>query len=130
MSENVDLVRSIYADWERGDFTNGAWADPAIEWVSVDGPDPGRMSGLTAVAEINRDFLSAWRDWRVIAEEIRTLDEERTLVLTRRIGQGKVSGAEVSEPAANVVHIRDGRVFRLIFYWDRDGALADLGLDE
>jgi ketosteroid isomerase-like protein len=54
--------------------------------VSVDGPDPGRMSGLAAVTELNRDFLSAWRDWRVIAEEIRPLDDERALVLTRRIG--------------------------------------------
>jgi ketosteroid isomerase-like protein len=130
MSENLDLVGSIYAAWERGDFTDGEWADPEIEWVSVDGPDPGRMSGLGAVAELNRDFLSAWRDWRVIAEEIRPLDDERTLVLTRRIGQGKVSGATVSEPAANVVHILDGRVFRLVFYWDRDRALADLGLKE
>jgi ketosteroid isomerase-like protein len=129
VSANLDLVRSIYADWERGDFTNGDWADPEIEWVSVDGPDPGRMSGLTAVADLNRDFLSAWRAWRVIAEQIRPLDKERTLVLTRRVGQGKVSGAQVDEPAANVVYIRNGRVFRLIFYWDRAHAFADLGLE-
>ena len=36
--ENVELVRSVYAGWERGDWGATEWADPEIEHVVADGP--------------------------------------------------------------------------------------------
>jgi ketosteroid isomerase-like protein len=130
MSENLDLVRSIYADWERGDFSSARWAYPEIEYVVADGPDPGRWIGLVSMAAAWRNILRAGEDVRTEAEEYRELNGERVLVLTRMVGRGKTSGLPISTDGANVFQIRDGKVVRLGTYWDRDRALAYLGLEE
>jgi ketosteroid isomerase-like protein len=78
MSENLDLVRSIYAAWERGDYGSPKWAHPEIEFTFADGPSPGVWIGIA-------DMTRAWSD---------------------------------------------GKVTKLVLYWDRDRALADLGLEE
>ena len=45
-SQNVELVRSIYAPEERGDFSSSAdWAHPDIEHVTVEGVDAGSVTG-------------------------------------------------------------------------------------
>ncbi len=133
MSANLELVRSIFADWERGDFTSVEWADPEIEFVVADGPAPGRWSGLDGMVEGWRDFLSAWEDWRGEADGYRDLDGERVLVLILGAGRGKTSGLAAEKMRArgvNLFHIRDGKVVRLAVYFDRDRALAELGLAE
>jgi hypothetical protein len=56
-SANRDFVRAICAPWERGDFSSAHWADPGIEYVLVDGPSPGRWTGLAAMGEVFRGVL-------------------------------------------------------------------------
>jgi hypothetical protein len=49
--ENVDLVRSIYAAWERGDFGSVEWAHPGIEFVMADGPWARQLAALKQILE-------------------------------------------------------------------------------
>ena len=130
---NGDLVRSICAPWESGDFSSAEWADPEIEYVLVDGPSPGCWTGLAAMEEVFREVVNAYEDYQVSAEEFRELDDERILVLHRYSGRGKTSGLEIGQIAskgADLFHITDGKVTRLVLYWDRECAVVDLGLRE
>jgi hypothetical protein len=133
VSENLELVRSIYADWEHGDFSRANWASPEIEYVFADGPDPGSWRGLAGMSEGWRNVLAVWEGVTATAEEYRELDDRRVLVLDRRSGHGKTSGLEIEEmrtKGATLWQIRDGLVVRLMMSWDRVRALADLGLEE
>jgi ketosteroid isomerase-like protein len=126
---NVDLVRSIYESWERGDFSRTSeWAHPEIECVSFGGPIAGAYTGPAAIDEGWRALLDTVDDARPTAQEYRDVDEERILVLGCLRGREKSSGAAVEQLRANLFRIRDGKVVRLIFYWDRERAFADLGL--
>ncbi len=129
--ENVDLVRSIYAAWERGDLSSAEWAHSDIDVVFADGPSPGRWRGWTGMAESWRDFLSAWDRFHPRADEYRQVDDGRVLVLHHFGGRGKRSGLDLRQTrarGAGLFHIRDGKVTRLVAYWDPDRALADLDL--
>jgi ketosteroid isomerase-like protein len=130
-SENLDVVRSIYDDWERGEFGSTAWAHPDIEFVIVGGPDPGTWTGVAGMGRAWFDFLNAWEEFHVLADAYRELDAERVLVPIHRSGQGRTSGLDVEEMgslAADLFHLDAGKVIRLVHYWDRERALADLGL--
>jgi hypothetical protein len=102
-SPNLDLVRSIYAAIGRGDYSSAEWADPKIEYVVADGPDPGSVTGLDGLAQAMRSIFSSFVDFRVEPEHFRELDPERVLVLTKARGRGKRSGLEVGEKAAELL---------------------------
>jgi ketosteroid isomerase-like protein len=133
MSANLDLVRSIYADWQRGDWSSTDWAHPAIEFNIADGPVPVAVIGVAAMADSWQQWLSAWKDFMLAVDEYRELDSDRVLVLTRYGGRGKTSGADIGEMwtySATLLHVRDGKVTKLVGYNNRDRAFADLGLED
>ena len=132
MSENLDLVRSICAPWERGDFSRAEWAHPEIEFVTADGLTPGSCGGPAAMAEtFASGNLSAWEDARFLVDEYSEVDPERILVLAHYSGRGKTSGVDLGQmrtKAAHVFHLREGKVTKIIVYSDCGRALGDLGL--
>ena len=131
MSANLDLVRSIFADWERGDFSRADWADPEIAFVRKMDLKPDESKGIDGMVEAFRGWLSAWDRFHAVrVDEYRELDDERVLVLGRMSGRGKMSGADVETEFANVLYLRDGKVTRLELYPRRDRAFDDLSLED
>jgi ketosteroid isomerase-like protein len=128
--ENMELVRSILAAWERGDYSSAEWAHGEIEFVIADGPAPGSWTGLRQMAQGYREFLSAWEGVRTYAEAFRETDSEHVLVLAHSSGRGKESRialAPISGHTAILFQLRSGKVTRLVTYWDRNRAYADIG---
>src|ERR687891_1549582 len=124
--ENVEIVRSIYDAWAKGDFSSAEWADPDIEFVT---PDDGlETRGAEPMAKKWGEFLGVWTDYAVLPEEFRDAGD-RVLVFVRFRGTGKGSGAPLGDFAgANLFTVQNGKVTRLVLYSDRAEALEASGL--
>jgi ketosteroid isomerase-like protein len=129
-SANVELVRSIFRVWERGDYSWTDWAHPDIEFVFADGPTPGSWVGLDGLAVAWSDFLGVWKEFRSELDGLHELEGDRVVALAHYNGRGKASGVEIARISrgAGVFHFQAGRVKRLVFYFDRERALAEFGL--
>src|SRR6478736_10281202 len=126
MSENLELVRSILTVWESGEYDSADWAHPDIEYVVADGPAPGNWKGLAGMAEGARANVETWEHLQFEPSEYRELDSERVLVLHNYRGRGRTSGADLGSmraAGAQLFHVRDRKVIRLVHYWARDRAL-------
>jgi hypothetical protein len=100
VSANLALVRSINADWERGDFSSVEWAHPEIDYEIVDGPTSGRWKGVSAMNAAWREFASAWEDFRVENDAFRELDGEGVFAHGHFSARGKTSRLELGQMRA------------------------------
>jgi ketosteroid isomerase-like protein len=83
------------------------------------------------MGDVWREYISPFEGFHHEVDEYIEVDSERVLVLQHFSGRGKGSGVDlerVPSQGAVLFHVRDGKVTRLIGYFDRERALAELGL--
>jgi hypothetical protein len=130
MTASLELVRSIYTLWERGDHRY--WADPEIQYVTVGGPDRGgSVRHGVPMAESFREWLGDWSDLKAAAEKYLSLDREHVLVpyqseASRPTSRPKQPLARAH--GATLFQVHASRVTRIVQYYDRKRAFADFGI--
>jgi ketosteroid isomerase-like protein len=125
--ENVEIVRSILANWERGDFSSVDWADPEIEFIGGDHAVETR--GIDAVARRWGEFLAAWDQFATTPEKFIDAGDDRVLVLVSFEGRGRTSGApNTTFSGGQLFTLGEGKVVRLALYSSRKEALEAAGL--
>jgi len=144
--ENVELVRRLLAPFEAGDIAaffrdEAGWAAglPAAEAfyapdfeASFVRADVGRATyvGLDGLRAAWLDWLGPWVSYRTEIEDLIDAGEGRVVVLTHDFARPEGVEAEVSFEGAPVWTVRNGKVARIDFYWDRAAGLAAAGLRE
>jgi ketosteroid isomerase-like protein len=128
-SANVDLVRSTYAAWERGDGSEAEWVHPDAEAdLTAVYPDQPILRGIDEMRSF-RD--TAWGTTQQFEpERYFDVDDERVLVFVRGRATGLSSGAAVEAQPAHMFTIQEGLLVRLKVYLDRAEALDAAGLEK
>ena len=127
--ENVEIVRSIVADWARGDYSSVDWADREIEFI--DPLDKVETRGLDELRRRWREFLGAWEHFATKPERFIDVGDDRVLVLIRFQARGRTSGFQTTEfPGGQLFTLREGKVVRLVLYSTPAEALEAAGVSE
>jgi ketosteroid isomerase-like protein len=132
-SENIEIVRGIYSRWARGDMRGGVDRfDPAIVFESFMPDSSERVISRTPaqVEAFMREFLSYWRDYRIVGDEFHEVGGDKVVVYGRQAGTGRQSGVAVEGPTHSVWTFKNDRVVHLVFEADRHKALEAAGLSD
>ena len=127
--ENVETVRAIYDQYERGNFGAGLELfDPHVVLVTrSDLPDRDRCVGVDEIAAYMRQFLIPVRDLKWTAEEF--IEAENSVVVaTHQEGTGKQSGLPLDGRYFVAWTFRGRAVIRIEFFATRAEALEAVGL--
>jgi ketosteroid isomerase-like protein len=94
--------------------------------------DVGRAaySGLDGLRAAWLDWLLPWESYHAGVEDVIDAGDGRVLVLTNDHARPKGASAEVNFMGAPVWTVRDGKVARIEFYWNRAEGLRAAGLEE
>ena len=122
---NVELVREVFALYERGDFESLlALADPEIEILNRTSVlEAGEFRGVEDGLRMIASWEEAWADAGYELVEIDEIDDETLVVEIEITVKGEGSGAAVSANQWWLFGIRGGRFYRWHLYLDHTSAL-------
>jgi ketosteroid isomerase-like protein len=89
--------------------------------------DPIVVRGRDSILAALRDLIAPWEPYSVEVEQLFDLGD-RVLALAIVRGRGRASGIELSSRVAHLWEFRDEKVVAMVYYPEREEALAELGL--
>src|SRR2546421_6452017 len=130
--ENVEVVRSLYSGWEKGNFWSADLYAPDVEWhwsSAAKAVRGGAASyrGLDEIGAAMREWVREWGWWSISAEKL--MDAGDRVVVLRTIHASLKDGrGEVHEPGADVITLSGGKVIRIEVYDTPKDALEAVGM--
>jgi ketosteroid isomerase-like protein len=129
--ENVEIVRRGWEAWIRRDL-DGLLAlfDPAVEWdtTNFEGwPEDSVYHGQAGVRRFMEDWLASWDRYEAGVEEYLDGGGDRVVVLCWQQGFGPGSDVPVHMDFAQICRLKDGLVYRIEAWSDREKALNAVG---
>jgi uncharacterized protein len=129
--ENVEIVRSVYADPDG--LTAGASGkvapDAEFDFSAVY-PDRPIVKGIEELRRFRDSGPWGGSPIHFEPECFYDVDDDRVLAFVRVSARGHESGVDVDIRVAHEWTVRDGLVVRFKAYGDRDQALEAIGLRE
>ena len=127
--ENVDVVRSAIAAYNRRDFEAIRalnHADVQVDWSASRGPDAGVYRGVDDVARFYRNFLETFEEVHIDPD--RFIDSGDLVVVPNSALVRGRDGIETVARSALVFEVRGGLVARICLYQETQEALEAAGL--
>jgi ketosteroid isomerase-like protein len=130
-ARNVDIVRSGYEAWNRGDLDEiGRMTDDSFEWSeAAEVPGAGTRRGRAEFDHYLRSFSRFWRQFEFEPIEIRDLGDRVLAVVIER-GRSVHDDVEVSQRFVHLWTLRNGKAVRLEGFYDKAAALEAAGVRE
>jgi ketosteroid isomerase-like protein len=122
--ENVEVVQSAFAEFERGNFWLPEVFDPSVRitWLVALGPIPAQSVGLEQLGSALKAWLESWERVTLTAE--RFIDAgDQVVVIAAWHARGKTSGVATEWRHGEVWTMRGGRATAVTTYRDPAEAL-------
>jgi ketosteroid isomerase-like protein len=126
---NVELVQEVLVGFDAPDEFRWDRMHEDIEAHDHDVIDAGEYRGHAGLRRWFEDWSSAWAEFSMEPQEMLDAGERVVAVLHVR-ARGRGSGVEVERQDAMVFQVRNGKIWRIDYYNNRQQALEAAGLAE